>query len=337
MNPTRYRHAYLHSTEAGEKEHVVAAALELRKHKTKPGVQAGHLFVDSHAAFQATQQILTAEMQNIPRDQYKRFNSTADLQKYTNLKHALNNMVNLADANSVATLTSAKDKLYVKGHGSPTNDKGISTVVRKTLALENDTFLKGSISVRHQIRDVATGVMNVGEKLGQEHLDVRMTSCGSGGGYDFDSTRNTFKEIGGHGVAGSLKHELLHRDANRTYTVHGYRGSTNSTNPTKVDDAFTHFKTSAKFPQFNPSTSEHFDALANSFPHMTDIHAVKDKVTIERTQTALSEFPALQNRANPVNQLLGQHSINQASLKLYKEEEKGVQIDMRRSHARVRV
>lgn len=344
MNQIRHRHAYLHDTLAGETEHVVAAATELRAHKNKQGVQAGHLFVDSAQAKNTTKTILFEEMGKLRAG--KTWNQfTQDVrafQKYQNLKHAAAHLVDLSDQNANVQLRGPQDKLYVKGHGSATNDQSISTIVRSTTPF-GQRSVKESLSVRHQIRDVATGVMNVGDKLGQEHLDVRLTSCGSGGGLTFDTQDNTIKPTGGRGAAGRLSNELLHRDANMTYTVHGYRGSSNSTNPARFPQIGHHFKTTVKFHNLDHQNPQQIpmqpfiDAFGPNIGQNPGLGIATRKVPILQSSSVAPQNPGMQGKIDHLNTLRGPMPGNTVKRTLYQNQDQGLAVTMRRSQARVRV
>ena len=339
MNPTQHRHAYLHSTLAGESEHVVAAATELRAHKNKPGVQAGHLFVDSAQARDTTKTILFEEMGKLRAGKtWAQFTQNArDFQKYQNLKHAAANLVDLSDPNANVHLRGPQDKLYVKGHGSPTNNQSISSIARTT-SQHGQEFVKESLSVRHDIRDVASGVMRAGEKLGQEHLDVRLTSCGSGGGYEFDTANNTIKRTGGTGAAGALSRELLHRDANTTYSVHGYRGSSNSTNPVGPQNA-RHFQTSVKFHNLDHQNPQQIplQPFTQTFGQHPALGIANRKVTLEQHKSIIPLNKGMDAKIGRLNTLRGPNPDNTIRRTHYENVNQGIEVTMRRSQARVKV
>ncbi|THF63693.1 hypothetical protein E6C76_13980 [Pseudothauera nasutitermitis] len=340
MNPIRYRHAYLHATLAGESEHVVAAATELRAHKNKQGVQAGHLFVDSAQALNTANAILFNEMGKLRAGKtWNQFTQDARaFQKYQDLRHAAAHLVDLSDQNANVHLRGPQDKLYVKGHGSATNDQGISTIARTKTQHEQE-FVKESLAVRHQIRDVASGVMRVGDKLGQEHLDVRLTSCGSGGGYEFDTINNAIKPTGGHGAAGRLSRELLHRDANMAYTVHGYRGSTNSTNPVRFPENERHFQTTVKFHNLDHQNSHliPLQPFTQTFGLTPALGIASRKVTLEQYTSKVTLNPGMDDKIRHLNTLRGPNPDNSIKRTHYVNQQEGIEVTMRRSKARVRV
>ncbi|MCP5141740.1 MAG: hypothetical protein H6926_09050 [Chromatiales bacterium] len=337
MNPIRHRHAYLHSTLAGETEHVVAAATELRAHKNKQGVQAGHLFVDSAQAKNTTKTILFEEMGKLRAGKtWNQFTQDARaFAKYQNLKHAAANLVDLSDQNANIQFRGPQDKLYVKGHGSATNSESISTIAR-TNAPFGQRSVKESLTIRHQIRDVASGVMNVGEKLGQDHLDVRLTSCGSGGGLTFDP--QGIRPSPGGSAAGRLKHELSHRDANVTYDVHGYQGSSNSTNPVRFANNQRHFQTTVKFHDLDHLNPQQIplQPFVDKFGANPDIGIATRKVPILQGISDAPQNPGMQEKIDRLNTLRGPNPDNTIRRTLYKPTDQGISVTTRRSQARVR-
>lgn len=335
----RHRHAYLHNTLAGESEHVVAAALELRAHKNKQGVAAGHLFVDSAQAAQTTRSILTAEMGKLWGGQANTWNqvSQQNQNKYRDLYHAHQNLIDLSDQNAVLAFSGPQDKLYVKGHGSPRNPDSISTIAR-TKTQQGQEFVKEALSIRHDMRDVAQGVHNVADKLGHQTLDVRLTSCGSGGGYEFDDQTDTINPSGGTGAAGRLKQELQGLGGQHVFFVKGYRGSSNTTNPANIDGG-RHFRTNVKMHNYGDQTYQQvgFGPIDQTFGQNAPKSLATRKIAIEQHSSLIPMNQGMQQKINWINQVRGPNQDNRIKRTNYVEHDEGVQVTMRRSKARVLV
>lgn len=342
MNPIRYRHAYLHSATAGETEHVVAAALELRAHKTKQDVQAGHLFVDSRQALHTTRNILYSEMGKLQgrRSMAELRQNTRDFAKYQDLSHAARHLVDLSDQNANPQLTSSQDKLYVKGHGSPNVNRGITAQARTLQVGANRTFVKESLSVRHQMRDVAEGVGHVADKLGQRALQVRLTSCGSAGGYEYHTDDDTIRETQRPSAATRLKQELLRHGGAHDFEVMGYRGSANSTNPTRIpDEPGRHFMTKVKFPNLDHTNPQQYprQAFTDVFGTGVRVDYGKQKLVSEEMTARVPVNPGMSEKIATLNQVRGPNPDNTIKRTLYTEQRQGLQVSMRRSKARVKV
>jgi len=340
MNPNRrHRHAYLHSTLAGESEHVLAAAQELRAHKNKQDVAAGHLFVDSAQAAHATRQILNAEMGRLWGGQPNAWQqlSQNDQNKYRNLYHASQHLIDLSDPQAAVALSGPLDKLYVKGHGSARNDQGISTIAR-TKTQQGQEWVKEALTIRHRMADVAQGVSGVADKLGQQTLDVRLTSCGSAGGYAFDEQTNTINPTGGTGAAGRLKQELQGLGGQRRYFVKGYRGSANSTNPARFGNE-RHFQTSVKLHNFGDQAYQQvaFGPIDQTFGQGAQKSVAIRKIAIEQHSSLIPLNPGMQQKIDQINPLRGPNPDNRIKRTNYVEHDEGVQVTMRRSRARVLV
>ncbi|MCB1736543.1 MAG: hypothetical protein KDI42_00305, partial [Gammaproteobacteria bacterium] len=177
------------------------------------------------------------------------------------------------------------------------------------------------------------------EKLGQEHLDVRLTSCGSGGGLTFDTQDNTIKPTGGRGAAGRLSNELLHRDPNMTYSVHGYRGSSNSTNPVGFPQHERHFKTTVKFHNLDHQNPQQIPTqpFTQTFGPNPALGIATRKFPILQSSSDTPVNPGMQKKIDLLNTVRGPNPDNTVRRTLFENRDQGISVTMRRSQARVRV
>lgn len=278
--PKPQRHALLSGLSAFDPNHSFAAAMELRAHKASPNSKyaPGHIFVESEEARQSVVALLTKKKTN---------NQNAT--EVTNIDHALSHIQVIGKQQNLGS-GSDKDKLYVKGHGSPKNKDTISTttITRKK---EQSIFQESGFKQTHTAKQIAQNVEAVRGDLGANKLDIRMTSCGSAGGYtknvDQLTQKVSFAPVDkANTFAGNLQQELDTLRAN-AHTVHGYRGDANSSFPSTRGQLVqtTHFRTTVK----DDGSTHQITELPNLFqqhaePQTVD-RPVKRKVPANTLQT----------------------------------------------------
>jgi hypothetical protein len=242
MNPLQAkRHAYLPGLAAYDKSHSKSAVQEINyagPHQQQPG----KLFVDSTQARDALVDRLTVRHTKV-MDKLLAGNlgptKTAALQeKYRQLRHAMNNVHVVGNALGGGH---PADTLFVKGHGSPKRPGSITTLtapVNVSMLAPDGIFpnptkvqMKRGFKMQHTAQEIANAVSQIGLDLQTPAMDVRITSCGSGGLVSRAPVAPPFNP--GQTFAGRVSAALDAMNVPRGIQVSGFQGDTNSTFPSR--------------------------------------------------------------------------------------------------------
>ncbi|MCB1735621.1 MAG: hypothetical protein H6981_02935 [Gammaproteobacteria bacterium] len=252
-NDTRAkRHVYLPGLSAFDTNHRSAALHEMGfsgNNEFRPG----SVFVD------------TVEAQTMVRTRYQlRHTEVMD----TLLKGGLSNRKKLSLQREYRALSSAihnvhvvnpdaggfnnqdnrnPDVLFVKGHGSPNNPNAISTRatpvdMRYTFDPQTDQHtpfehqttvrMQRGFKVRHTATEIGTNIHNIFKSIDSPGLDVRMTSCGSGGTVSRDDVDTRQRDLT-QTFAGQVSGQLDTLQTDQRVRVSGYQGDSNSSLPSR--------------------------------------------------------------------------------------------------------
>jgi len=317
------RHAYLPGLAAFDPSHRRAATMEMGHQGANNEFQAGSIFVDTPEAQAHVmesysvrhQAVLSRLLQGGMGDVQKR-----KLQReYRGLRSAMQN-VYVIDPNAVAGNNQdagPADVLFVKGHGNPRNPHSISTKVTpvsQSLELQPGVFeqpttlrVKRGFKVTHTAQEVARSVHRIAAAVDSPGLDVRITSCGSGGTVSRDEVAVHARDLT-QTFAGQVSHHLDQFQADARVQVSGYQGDSNSSLPR--NQAGDGFVTSIKQRPGNiPHPERFFNAMDRQQAKLGPLNlATRQRERplrdLQVGQQVRQQFPA--PIMPPVSQALGQ-------------------------------
>ncbi len=215
--------------------------------------EAGSIFVDTVEARDALRtryQLRHTEVLDTLLQGGLTENQKTKLQReYRGLRSAINN-VNIINPDAEGfnnQQNRAPDILFVKGHGNPNNANSISTVmtpiderVQNIDGNQTDMRIKRGFRATHTAEEIGTSINNISQSVNSPGLDVRITSCGSGGTVSRDDVQIQPRDLT-QTFAGQVSSQLDELGADPRINVSGYQGDTNSTHPSvnRPLDGFT--------------------------------------------------------------------------------------------------